>query len=206
MIKRIMTAEEFAAQKYDLPEGGRWSELIAGEPVILDPPSDAHGNVVLNLSKALATWLEARAIGYACFELGIVAQRAPDTVLCPAVSYFVTGNRWDELDNVVTQTVPAVVIEVASSAARSRAMPARIESYRDGGVSVAIVIDPVEKKVAVHSHADQLKVLGQDDVFVGGADHWRFAGFNEPLLTGFEISVANLFLQPEWWEPRRCRD
>lgn len=199
MIQRIMTAEEFAANRFDLPDGGRWSELIAGEPVILEQPSDAHGNVIRNLSRVLAQWIEEKTIGYACFELGIIVQRAPDTVLCPAVSYFVTGNRWDETDKVVTDARPAVVIEVASTLDRRRRMPDRITLYRNAGISVAIVIDPTEQKVAIHSKGDQLSVLTVDDVLAGQAD-WRDDAQEGPLLAGFSIPVKELFQQPEWWE------
>ena len=194
-----MTAEEYAEQKYDLPDGGRWSELIAGEPVILEQPSDAHGNVVRNLSRVLAQWIEDRQVGYACFGLGIIVQRAPDTVVCPAISYFVAGNRWDETDKVVTDARPALVVEVASTVDRRRTMPIRIVHYRSIGIPVAIVIDPTEQKVAIHSQRDRLEVLGKGDVLAGQAD-WRDDAFDDPLLAGFSIPVESIFQQPEWWE------
>lgn len=202
MIQRIMTAEEFAEQKYDLPEGGRWSELIAGEPVILDQPSDAHGNAIHNLARELAKWIQDREVGYACFELGIIVQRAPDTVVCPAISYFVEGSRWEEMDKIVTETRPAAVIEVASSVGRRRNMSGRIAHYRNCGIPVAIVIDPSELKVAVHSRADRLEVLGRDDI-LAGRDDWSCDAIDEPLFAGFSIPVIEIFQQPEWWEPRR---
>jgi len=194
-----MTAEEYADQKYDLPDGGRWSELIAGEPVILEQPSDAHGNVIRNLSRVLAKWIEETQTGYACFELGIIVQRAPDTVLCPAVSYFVAGNRWVETDKVVTDKMPALIIEVASTVDRRRNMPVRISHYRNCGIPVAIVIDPQEQKIAIHTHADRLKVLGREDVLVGQSD-WLDRSTASPLLAGFEVPVSDIFQQPEWWE------
>jgi Uma2 family endonuclease len=199
MIQRIMTAEEFADQKYDLPEGGRWSELIAGEPVILEQPSDAHGNVIRNLSRFLAQWIEEKQVGYACFELGIIVQRAPDTVISPAVSYFVAGNRWDETDKVVTDTKPALIIDVASTVDRRRNMPARISHYRKMGIPVAIVIDPMELKVAVHTGTDQVDVLGRDEVLTPKND-WIDASSENPLLAGLSISVSDIFEQPDWWQ------
>lgn len=199
MIQRIMTAEEFAEQKYDLPDGGRWSELIAGEPVILEQPSDAHGNVIRNLSRALAQWIEEKETGYACFELGIIVQRAPDTVLCPAVSYFVTGNRWDETDKVVTDARPAVVMEVASTVDRRRKLPDRIALYRKAGIPVAIVIDPAEQKVAIHTEIDRVGVLSVGEVLAGQTD-WIDEAHPDPLLAGFSIPVKGLFQQPEWWD------
>ena len=194
-----MTAEEFADQKYDLPDGGRWSELIAGEPVILEQPSDAHGNVIRNLSRFLAQWIEKKKVGYACFELGIIVQRAPDTVICPSVSYFVSGNRWDETDKVVTDTKPALVIDVPSTVDRRRNLPTRISHYRSIGVPVAIVIDPMELKIAVHTGTDQVDVLGRDE-FLSSRDDWIDDSSEIPLLDGLSISVSDIFEQPEWWQ------
>jgi Uma2 family endonuclease len=199
MIQRIMTAEEFADQKYDLPDGGRWSELIAGEPVILEQPSDDHGNVIRNLSRFLAQWIEDKQVGYACFELGIIVQRSPDTVVCPAVSYFVTGNRWDETDKVVTDTKPALVIDVASTVDRRRNMPARISHYRSLGIPVAIVIDPMEQKIAVHTGKDQVDVLGREESLTSKSD-WIDDPSDGPLLAGLSIPVRDIFEQPEWWQ------
>jgi len=194
-----MTAEEFADQKYDLADGGRWSELIAGEPVILEQPSDDHGNVIRNLSRFLAQWIEDKQVGYACFELGVIVKRSPDTVVCPAVSYFVEGSRWEEVGKVVTQARPAVVIEVASSVARRRNMPDRIAHYRDMGISVAIVIDPMEQKIAVHTGKDQVDVLDREESLTSKND-WIDNPSDGPLLAGLSIPVRDIFEQPDWWQ------
>ena len=194
-----MTAEEFADQKYDLPDGGRWSELIAGEPVILEQPSDAHGNVIRNLSRFLAQWIEEKQVGYACFDLGIIVQRAPDTVINPAVSYFVTGSRWAETDKVVTDTKPAIVIEVASTIDRRRNMPAIIAHYRKMSIPVAIVIDPMELKIAVHTGADEVDVLDREEVLTSQRA-WVDDSINQPLFAGLAIPVSDIFEQPEWWQ------
>jgi hypothetical protein len=53
-----ITAAAFLAQRFELPDGGRWSELIRGEVVQSQPPDAPHGNVILHLSKALAACAE----------------------------------------------------------------------------------------------------------------------------------------------------
>ena len=85
--QQCLSAEEFAEQKFDFGDGGRWVELVAGKVVSLEPPNAAHGTTVLNLSKALARYLLEAPDGYACFELGLLVARDPDTVRCPALSY-----------------------------------------------------------------------------------------------------------------------
>ena len=52
-LPQSLTAELFAAQRFDLPDDGRWTELVAGRVVALGPPEPIHGTVVLNLTKAL---------------------------------------------------------------------------------------------------------------------------------------------------------
>ena len=52
----LLTAEQFVAVRHELADGGRWTELIAGRPVLLSPPTVEHGGAVLNLSKALAEY------------------------------------------------------------------------------------------------------------------------------------------------------
>src|SRR5689334_6584422 len=99
---RLLTAEEFAHSKYDLPDGGRWTELVEGQVKAYSAVDDIHGNVVRNLSAALANHAQQTQQGYAGFELGLIVSRGPDTVRCPAISYFVDGERFAELDKIVT--------------------------------------------------------------------------------------------------------
>ena len=76
----MLTAEEFAETKFDLPERGRWCELVAGDIRQFDPPDGLYGPVVLNLTKALGKHLHGEqsqpssssadgGSAYACYEL-----------------------------------------------------------------------------------------------------------------------------------------
>ena len=78
----LLTAEDFADRKYELPDGGRWTELVEGQVTAYSPVDDVHGNVVRNLSGALATHAQQTQQGYAGFELGLIVSRDPDTVRC----------------------------------------------------------------------------------------------------------------------------
>ncbi|MHC4875013.1 MAG: Uma2 family endonuclease [Planctomycetota bacterium] len=192
-----MTAEQFAEEKFDLADGGRWAELIAGEPVVLEPPTSEHGTVVMNLTRALAAYVEQTRVGYACFELGVVVQRNPDTVLGPAISYFLTGNRWAETDNVVTESSPALVVEVPSTTDRRRSMQERIAAYQAHGVSLIWVVDLQQKHVAVHSRQEATVVL-QSEHSLTSVPGWRDDSGSQ-LLTGFTLPLADIFAEPDWW-------
>lgn len=210
MPAQLLTAEDFAATRFDLPEGGRWSELIAGEVVRREPPDDTHGTVVLNLSKAVADCLHAAAStsgshrdatseltavtesmqpAYACFDHPLVVRRQPDTVLSPPMCLL--GGAWfQELDEVVTTTVPQLVAEIASTNDRRREMGQRVKLYRDLGVSAVWVIDPQESTVHIYPADEPSYELVAEETLDGGN-----------LLPGFLYPVADLFREPQWWRP-----
>lgn len=198
MIARSMTAEEFAEQRYGLPEGGQWAELIAGQAVELHPPEGNHGNAVLNLTKALADWTEQTRLGYACFELGLIIARNPDTVFCPPVSYFVSGNRWEEMDKAVTESCPALVIEVPSTPDRRKLQTDRVSQYHNWGVGVVLVIETDPQRVSVHAHRSDRVVLSPDDQ-LRSDETWIMQNDASPILPQFEVSVIDIFRQPDWW-------
>lgn len=108
---RTLTAEQFIEQRFDMPDSGQWAELVEGVPVFLEPPDLDHGNAILNLSKAVAAYVQQGVPGYACFDLGLLMGRAPDTIRFPAMCWFATGERFEESDKDITETVPTLVVD-----------------------------------------------------------------------------------------------
>lgn len=188
----MMTAGEFAAHRYELPDGGRWTELVAGEPRTLHPPDDKHGDVVLNLSKAVANIVTPASAIYAGFDLGVQTCRNPDTVRFPAMSLFTTGNRFEQLEAVVASVVPALVVEIASTNDRRRSVAERVYEYHGAGVERVWVADPHGASVTV------LRRNAQPLTFSGGE---RLTDLT--LLPGLEIPVLELFAEPAWWRGKR---
>ena len=184
-----LTAEEFATQKDELPDGGRWVELVEGQIITYQPPDVLHGNVVMNLSKQLADSLQTAAdAGYACFELGLIVDRDPDTVRMPQVSYYQRGERFAETDAVVTQVRPTLVVEIASTNDRRRDMTSRVQEYLRWGVECVWVIDPVDRQCFVHRAGRPTEKLPAHETLTG-----------EPFLTVFQIRIDDLFTEPKWW-------
>ena len=110
-LDTIHTVEQYAEHKLDLPEGGRWTELVAGRIITLQPPDDEHGNVVRNATLAFSKFAHRTQRGYACFEIGLITARSPDTVRCPPACYFLDGAPFAEIDNLIAQTKPALVVD-----------------------------------------------------------------------------------------------
>ncbi|MBT6154365.1 MAG: Uma2 family endonuclease [Planctomycetaceae bacterium] len=185
-----LTAEEFATEKDELPDGGRWVELVEGQVITYQPPDVMHGNVVMNLSKQLADSLQAAEnAGYACFELGLVVARNPDTVRMPQVCYYQSGERFAETDAVVTEQRPTLVVEVASTNDRRRDMAARVSEYLRRGVERVWVIDTVDFQCIVHTAGQPAEQLTAHDTLSGG-----------PILPDFQMCVEDLFTEPKWWQ------
>lgn len=189
MSDELFTAEQFAAGRHELPDGGRWTELIAGRPVWLSPPSVEHGNAVLNLGKALAEFSRKGQGGYACFDLGLVVARNPDTVLFPTACLFTTGQMFAESDKIVTETRPRLIVEVASSNDRRRGLDERIGRWITWGVSLVWLLDPHARNVHVFQKGQSRLVVGEHESLTGGS-----------ILMGFTTSVGALFKEPGWWK------
>jgi Uma2 family endonuclease len=188
----VMTAEEFVEQRFEFPETGQWSELEAGQVVHLQPPDVDYGTVVLNLSKALAEFARSTASGYACFDLGLQLRSDPDTVRFPAISYFSDGPRFAESDRAITSAVPALVVEIASTADRRRRQPERTRDYLAWGVSAVWIVDPQPQVVDVVQPDRPARGVTAAEWLVGPA-----------ALYDFRIRVSALFEDPPWWNARR---
>lgn len=187
----LLTAEEFAVQLFDLPEGGRWHELEAGRVLMHEPPDHAHGNIVLNLSKALGEYLHQRRdepVGYACFEIGFIVSREPDTVRRPAISFFSAKSLFSESDALVTESVPSIVVEAASTNSRRNALTDRVNCYHEFGVDQVWVADPIDRVVHVCERSRTPRQLSEHRALHG-----------EPYLPGFSMTVGEIFAEPEWW-------
>ena len=195
----LLTAESFDDARYDLPEGGQWIELVRGRVEILTPPEEEHLIAVLNLSKALAEYLNEHREGYPCFELGLLVKRDPDTVRFPAISYFMGGEIFGETDKSITATRPALIVEVISSNDRRRSLNDRVFDYTNWGVEVLWIVDPFEKAVHTIRPGYANKRVREDETLTGSLS-WRHKATAQPILPDFRIAVADIFTPPEYWQ------
>lgn len=195
MVSDLWTAQDYAERKLDLTDGGRWTELHAGKVFTYSPPDQEHGDVVRNLLKAFSQYAHANNEGYAAFEIGIVTKRHPDTVRCPAASYFLAGERFAELDNLVATRVPILVVEIASSNDRRRNMDARVLEYHEAGIPLVWVFDTAEKLVHVLEKGRVAKKYQGDQMLYGGMQ-----------LVGFQTPVKEFFQEPSWWQDKQPKN
>ncbi|TWT63043.1 Uma2 family endonuclease [Rubinisphaera italica] len=184
----LLTAEEFLDRRFSLPESGQWAELHAGEVHLFQPPDLDFGNAVLNLSKLFADYVQKYQHGYPCFDLGLLMETAPDTIFFPAASYFLDGKRFTETDKAITETIPSLVIELASTGDRKQVMLRRIENYLAWGVQEVWVLEPKAQQVtAVNPQTGEVTFQEGDRLI------------SNQLLPNFQCDVEKLFVEPSWW-------
>lgn len=170
-----------------LREGERWLDLASGRLVRLEPPDELHGNVVYNLAKAIAVHIRQNSEVLACFDVGLHLRRGPDTIHCPAISCFQTPGRFGEVEKLVTDTPPSLVVEIGSTPDRRESLSDRLADYRAAGVPAIWVIDTVTRHVHQHLPEGLPRMLKPQDTLTG-----------EPVLPGFALPVAQLFADPPW--------
>ncbi|MCH8830974.1 MAG: Uma2 family endonuclease, partial [Planctomycetes bacterium] len=126
--------------------------------------------------------------GYACFEIGLIVARNPDTVRCPAISFFTDHDRFAESDNPVTDRIPQLVIEIASTHRRSSGIRTRIEEFHQAGIEWVWVVDPIEQTVRVCVKGRSAQTYSAGQALPGGT-----------VLPGLQIPVKDIFREPVWW-------
>lgn len=184
----LLTAEEFIERKFDLAEGGRWMELHHGVVQAFDPPDDLHGNAVRNLSRSIAESARQQIEGYACFDLGFILARDPDSVYFPPISYITTGVRFGETDEIATERKPVLVIEIASTHDRRRGMSKRVQHYLNWGVPNLWVVDTSDRTVQIFQNGcGPITYQGSQIINAGR------------VLGGFDTTPESIFADPEWW-------
>ena len=181
-----MTAEDFAALRPGLPDGGRWTELVDGQPVVLQPPEEVHGTFVSNLAKHLAGCV-ARGGAGAVAEVGVCVRDDPATVRHPAFSLFPVAELFAQMDRVVASAVPAVVVEVTNVPGR-RDAARRVAEYHAAGVAAVWLADGVRRTLSVAEEFAAPRSYAGDERIAAG-----------PLLPGFDATPEELFRVPAWW-------
>tara|TARA_B100001750_G_scaffold239654_1_gene248028 strand:- start:1609 stop:2181 length:573 start_codon:yes stop_codon:yes gene_type:complete len=182
-----LTVEAFYQRRDEWPEGGRWCELVDGEVFELSPPDVMHSGVVLNLASKLGVYAQETQNGYACFDIGFVVARCPDTVRMINIAYFTAGSRFGLFDVGYSEQPPVLAVELASSRDRQETMSQRVDEFLRGGVPLVWVLDTVDRCVEINRKDTVLQKCSAGDI-LGGDD----------ILPDFECEVGPLFDVPQW--------
>lgn len=106
-------------------------------------------------------------------------QRRPDVA-------FISYDRWPKRrripDSNAWPVVPDLAVEVVSPTNAFDEIVAKVREYFTAGVQRVWVVSPPERQVYVYDSTTHISVLAVDDSLSG-----------EPLLPGFQLSLAELF-------------
>ena len=164
-------------------EGVR-GELIRGVLCETMPTGQEHGEVVVNLTILLGTFVKSRRLGrLMASDSGVWLERDPDTVREPDIAYFsaekilpgvrVTG---------YAEAVPDLVVEVVSPNDSLREVNDKAMMWLRHGIPLVWVVNPDRRTVDVYREGGAVSTLTDNDT-LDGLD----------VLPGFTCAVRDAF-------------
>jgi Uma2 family endonuclease len=178
----LLTTETYLAQpeQYDRNGNRIKDELIAGEIVLVPPPSRQHDVIKARTNKVLTLFLAANPH----LQLGVYPEIAfavteRDT-LVPDVSVIDERRVVESTDRILTGA-PEIAIEVVSPSDTAVHVKAKVSTYLAHGSKSVWVFYPGDKSIVLHSARGSREVkIG--DMLEGDA----LPGFSEPVARFFE--------------------
>ena len=128
-------------------------EIINGEAVMMSPPTRIHQEILMELSRQLANFLEGKTckvypapFAVRLFEKGGDRPEDVDTMVEPDIS--VVCNH-DKLDKHGCKGAPDLVIEILSPSTQRHDQLVKLGLYQRAGVREYWIVDPENKTVRV---------------------------------------------------------
>ncbi len=183
---RLMTAEEFYEWVHRPENADRHFELVSGEVIEMPPPGVRHGVVCGNVAWILGSFVRQCNRGYVCSnDMGIILERAPDTVRGADVSLFDQAQRYADVTRKYSEEIPNVAVNVLSPDDRPGRTARRIDQFLKRGVPLVWLVNPEDCTVTVYRRDKPCRVLGTQEVLTG-----------EDILPDFHCRVADFFKMP----------
>ena len=139
-----LTYEDYAA----LPNDGRRYELHEGELSVTPAPTPRHQEVLGNLYRILAAFVESQGLGTVYIAPIDVILSAP-TVVQPDL-VFVAADRFDIVSARGIEGAPAFVAEVISPSSVQTDQHTKRQLYARYGVPFYWIIDPEQRSIEAY--------------------------------------------------------
>src|SRR5438477_2773744 len=167
----LMTAEDLL--KPGVPER---ADLVRGVLVVHEPPGVRHGEITVQLTIALGTYVGTRHLGrVVAGDAGFKVQSDPDTVRGADIA-FVSWERMREKSPVGFPALgPDLVVEVLSPGDRPGETLAKIADWLSAGTRLVCVIDPERRLARIYRQDGSQSILRQADTLEGEDSLPRFA-------------------------------
>ena len=124
-------------------------------------PKRRHALLQVRVAAVLAQWAADRGEVGSEWRCYLVSGEDRPSSLVPDVSYFSFARLPRELDDDARERpriAPDIAVEVMSPGDRARTLAEKIALYLRHGATVAIVLDPDRRTIALHRHGTSLKV------------------------------------------------
>ena len=177
---KLLTADDLLR----LDAQGVRGELIRGELSETMPAGHRHGKIVMNLGAELRNFVKPRKLGtLVASDSGVLLERDPDTVREPDIAFFSAEKIPLDADIPgYAESVPDLVVEVASPSDSRTAVNDKALMWLRYGVRLVWVVRPDARQVDVHREGRPVAALGENDAF-DGLD----------VLPGFSCPVRDVF-------------
>ena len=178
--EKLLTADDLL----ELHSKGVRGELIRGLLCETMSAGARHGKVVMKLGFLLGSVVYPRRLGTLVgLDSGVLLEREPDTVREPDIAYFsVEKMPLGEDIPGYTETVPDLVVEIASPNDGLQSLKDKAMKWQNFGVPLVWVAFPSERVVDVYPADGEVVTLGANDVLDGG-----------DVLPGFSCRVGDVF-------------
>ncbi len=167
-------------------ERNKLCELIDGV-LVEKPVGYSESNLAVFLIVTLDAFVRPRRLGKLTgpdgtfgFSEGLV--RLPDVA-------FISIARWKQATahrEPVPYLAPDLAIEVLSPSNTRGEMERKVSEFFAAGVRLVWLVDPKKRQVAVHTSAEDFRILSEDDALDGG-----------DVLPGFSLALRDIFAELE---------
>jgi Uma2 family endonuclease len=177
--QKLDTAEELAK----MPENDKFTELVNGVIIRLQPEGFAHGVLSSKIGYEISAFVhEQHPPGYALgFGAGYILARNPDTVRTTDAAFISKSKLPDGLTGFFFPTAPDLAVEVVSPDDRDSILHEKIGQFLRAGTLLVWVFYPKTTTVAIH-RSDGSRTVGIDAVLDG-----------DPALPAFKLAVRDIF-------------
>ena len=178
--EKLLTADDLL----ELHSKGVRGELIRGVLYETMSVGTRHGKVVMKLGFLLGSVVFPRRLGTLVgSDSGVLLEHEPDTVREPDVAYF-SAEKMPIGEDVpgYTETVPDLVVEIASPNDSLQSLKEKAMMWLDFGVPLVWVGHPSRREVEAYSPGGSVVTLTENDVLDGG-----------DVLPGFSCKVSEIF-------------
>ena len=121
-------------------------EIVNGEAIMMSPPSRAHQEILMELARQLANYLEGKRckvypapFAVRLFERDGDAPENVDTMVEPDISVVCDNNK---LDKHGCKGAPDMVVEILSPSTRRHDRLVKLGLYQQAGVREYWIVDP----------------------------------------------------------------